>query len=159
MTTKIKKLAILFMALTISLAMFTSCNNEEQSSRKEILIQNKLIGDIVPDGLYVGYYDIDKNYRIEIKESIKDNKVIKRWINDREQDLRNAPITKGRFFKDGDNDYAKNKAIDLAMELSEKYPCVSVVTFTSIENDQTIVYQVDVETDTPCEYEKYNINK
>ena len=53
----------------------------------------------------------------------------------------------------------KNKAIDLAMELSEKYPCVSVVTFTSIENDQTIVYQVDVETDTPCEYEKYNINK
>lgn len=133
--------------------IFTACNNKEEQIQQ---VQKTAIkGNKITDGTYVGYYNFDSAKKIEVKQIIKDNEVVKRWVNGEETSLNKAPVTKGRFWKKGDNQSAENMAVDLALELSKNYPCVSILTFPYIEDEEMIIYQVDVDKNVPCEYEKY----
>lgn len=149
------KRTLLTLALLVGFAslIFTACNNKEEQIQQ---VQKTAIeGNKIPDGTYVGYYNFDNAKKIEVKQIIKDNEVVKRWVNGEETDLNKAPIIKGRFWKKGDNKYAEDKAVDMALELSKTYPCVSILTFPSLEDEEMIVYQVNVDKNVPCEYEKY----
>lgn len=149
-----KVFLVLVLLAGFSSLIFTACNNEEERVQ-QAQQKSDIKGNKIPDGTYVGYYNFDNAKKIEVKQMVKDNEVIKRWVNGEEIDLNKAPIIKGRFWKKGDNKFAEDKAIDMALELSKTYPCVSILTFPSVEDEEVIVYQVNVEKDVPCEYEKY----
>lgn len=134
--------------------IFMACNDKEERVQ-QMQQKSDIKGNKIPDGTYVGYYNFDNAKKIEVKQMVRDNEVVKRWVNGEETDLNKAPIIKGRFWKKGDNKYAEDKAVDMALELSKTYPCVSILTFPSLEDEEVIIYQVNVEKDVPCEYEKY----
>ncbi|MDO5760601.1 MAG: hypothetical protein Q4Q06_06205 [Bacteroidota bacterium] len=147
----------IFLTLTLLVSMtsliFVACNDKEEQS--QIPQKSTIQGNKVPDGTYIGYYNFDGAKKIEIKQTIKDNEVVLRWINGEQQPLNYAPKTVGRFWHEGNNKSAENKAIDCALEYSKTYPCVSIVIFPYIEDESVLIYQVDVDSNTPCDYEKY----
>lgn len=128
MKRKILILVVLFTTLSLGSIFFVACNREEQQTQ-EVQRKNQILGDKIPDSTYIGYYQQDVAKKIEIKERVKNNEVVKRWLNGKEQDLNLMPSIAGRFWKDGDNDYAKNKAIDLALQLADKYPLCKYCNF------------------------------
>ncbi len=145
---------ILVLLASFTSLLFTACNKEEEQTQ-QMQQKSDIKGNNIPDGTYVGYYNFDTAKKIEVKQIIKDNEVVKRWVNGVETSLNKAPTTKGRFWKKGDNKFAEDMAIDLALELSKTYPCVSIQTFPYIEDEDVIIYQVDVDKNVPCEYERY----
>ena len=159
MTKKTKKLAILLVALMTSCSMFfASCNDDEQLTNKEISMQNKITVKIdhIPDGLYKGYYKTASGSVIKIAELIKEDEIIRRWVNGKEQPKESQPYVGGRFDGKtwGSNEAARLEAMDIASELSKKFPCVAVIATQSPDNEDIMVYTVEYEIEHPCEYEK-----
>lgn len=156
MARRIVKVLFSFIVVFMSV-VFLSCNDEKTIDNKETEQKAIIDGDI-PDGYYVGYYYLDNNSSIEIREYIENGTALRRWLNGKEQDIRYAPKVAGRFFDRNDNKKAQDKAIDVATRLAEKYPCVSIIGETHFDTDM-MVYTVFYETSRPCEYEKYQTNK
>ncbi|MBQ4421192.1 MAG: hypothetical protein II878_06555 [Bacteroidales bacterium] len=161
MTKKTKKLAILLAAIIATGSMFfASCNDDEQLTKKEISMQ-KMIENPMPDGWYVGYKGIGNNQVVEIKELIKDNKIVELWVDGEKKEVkaRGFTHTYGKEYKtdkiswDEANKIAREKAFDIAADLhKEGWPCVSVIDMGNMNyGDPSHRYQIIYSDEVPCD--------
>ncbi|MBQ4420585.1 MAG: hypothetical protein II878_03460 [Bacteroidales bacterium] len=160
MTKKTKKLAILLVALMTSGSMFfASCNDDESLTNKEISIQNKL-SNPMPDGWYTGYVSFGEGNVLDVKEFIKNGKVVEMYVGGQKKNVETTNYTHfhGSMYKtdkiswDEANKIAKEKAIDYAAEMyKEGWPCVYVIEMgKDLNGSPSHTYQV-VSSDEPCD--------
>lgn len=142
----IKKIIVFVGLVAIASLGFISCSNEDESiNNGKTSQQVNIKSENIPDGVYIGYYYLSNGNKIEIKETYKDNVLVERLIDGKKQDLSLAP--KQMII------WSQGTALDVALHLSETYPCVSIVVERGFPQRESVMYNVLYDSEEPCWYD------
>lgn len=141
----IKKIFIFVVLATIVGFGFNSCSNEDEIvNNNKPSIQVKVIGDSIANGQYIGYYNSSDGTEHEIKEVYTDNILIESYLDGEKQDLNLVPL---RIMC-----WDMENALNTAVALSEKHPCVQIVAEAGFPNRESVLYNVFFSDEEPCWY-------
>ncbi len=143
---------VAFATLLAATIIFVGCKDEKNEIDTKNTTQKTLVqSDPIPNGYYYGKYYRNDGTTIRITLQIIDNQIVGKWVDGQRQDVKGQELIYGK-----DNKASQEKSIDLAIKLSEKYPCVATYEAGESFDDPTIiVYAVEWSNDTPCWYEIY----
>lgn len=134
----------LFLSIGIISMFLFSCSENELPQTNSSNNKTFLIGDKVPDGTYVG-----KALYATLEHTLRDNKLIKRVVDGKEEDPALAP--KQVRFHGGNN---KERALEYVGHLDEKdCPCISASSEISIFSGE-LIWLVEYDYELPCWYDK-----